>query len=216
MIRNDYIMKMIAQLVKALAVIFKLKDTGRLDDAEREINDALQRITGMNSPLVNGLSCESLVATLRGGTELDVGKTLVIAELLKEEGDIWDARGQEEEAYKRYYKALHLYMEALSDPERPQLPDYLSKVDEVAERLEDYVLPFDLRSRMMSYFEQQGAYAAAEDVLLDMIEDDDTDAARGAGREFYARMLALTDDELEAGELPRDEVAEGLARLQDA
>jgi hypothetical protein len=214
MIRNDYIMKMIAQLAKALAVVFKLKDTGRHDDAEREINDALQRITGMNSPLVNGLSCESLAATLRGGVELDIGKTLVIAELLKEEGDIWHARGQEEDAYKRYYKSLYLYMEALSDSDRPQLPDYLAKVDEVAERLEDYVLPYELRSRMLSYYEQQGAYAAAEDVLFDMLEDDDTDAARTAGREFYSRMLELTDDELEAGELPRDEVMEGLARLE--
>ena len=68
---------------------------------------------------------------------------------------------------------------------------------------------------MMAYYEQQGAYAAAEDVLFDMLEDDDSDAARATGREFYSRMLSLTDDELEAGELPRDEVTEGLARLGD-
>ena len=43
MIRNDYIMKMISQLVKALAIIFKLKDTGRLDDAEGQFRRALAR-----------------------------------------------------------------------------------------------------------------------------------------------------------------------------
>ena len=31
---------------------------------------------------------------------------------------------------------------------------------------------------------------------------------------FYERMLALSDDELNAGDLPRDEVLEGIERVR--
>ena len=81
MIHNDYIMKMIAQLAKAMQQILSLRASRRDDDALREIDLTMQRIVGLNSQLVNTLSPESLRETLRGGTDLDVGKALVIADL---------------------------------------------------------------------------------------------------------------------------------------
>jgi hypothetical protein len=212
MIRNDYIMKMIAQLAKALQQILKLKETGRNDDAMREIDTAMQRICGLNSQLVNSLSEESLVSTLKGGVALDHGKALVLAELLGEEADVMLARGHEEDAFARYHKSLYLYLAAFAGEEELRLPDYSAKVGRVVAALDDYVLDLPVMQRLVLYYERDGDFAAAEDALDRLLEDDDSDEARDVARAFYARLLDRSDDELDAGNFSRDEASEGLAR----
>lgn len=215
MIHNDYILRMIAQLAKVLAHVIGLRERGRDDDALREIDQSMQKLCGLNSQLVNSLSEASLIAALRGGASLDVGKCLVLAGLLKEEGDIVRDRDREDDAAARWLKSLTLYMEAMHDDARLHLPSYVERVQEVASALEDFVMPIDLRERLMRYYEMSGAFGDAEDVLFDMIEDDESEAP-AIGEAFYERMLALSDDELDSGDLPRDEVLEGLARVRPA
>ncbi len=88
MIRSDYILKMIAQLAVALRQVLKLRASKRDDDALREIDLTLQKLCGLNSHLVNALSEDSLAQTLRAGAALDIGKALVIAEMLHEEANM--------------------------------------------------------------------------------------------------------------------------------
>jgi hypothetical protein len=213
MIRNDYIMKMIAQLVKALQQILRLKESGRHDDAMREIDQAMQRICGLNSLLVNTLSEESLASTLRGGVTIDHGKCLVLAELLKEEGDIYKLRGEDEESFARYHKSLYLYLEAFTADEDLRLPDYTEKIAAVVDELDDYVLPRAMMARLVRYYEREGNFAAAEDAVDLLLEEDDSAEARSIARDLYERLLARSDAELDAGNLSRDEVREGLARV---
>lgn len=215
MIRNDYIMKMILQLAKALEQILKLKETGREDDALREVDLAMQRICGMNSQLVNTLSEESLVATLRGGATLDHGKALVLAELLGEEGDLHTAAGRGDEAFLRYYRSLFLYLEAFVGEAELRLPDYRVKIEWVVEKLQEFVLPLEMMERLGRYYEREGDFAAAEDTFGQLVDDEDSSEARDAARRFYERTLERTDEELEAGNVSRDEVREELARLVD-
>lgn len=215
MIHNDYILRMISQLAKVLAHIVQLREKGRDDDALREIDQSMQKLCGLNSQLVNSLSESSLIAALRGGASLDVGKCLVLAGLLKEEGDILTARDREDEAANRYLKSLSLYLEAMHDDARLHLPSYVERVQEVAAALEEFEIPVDIRTRLMAYYEMSGAFGAAEDVLFDMLDDEEANAL-DIGEEFYERMLALSDDELSSGDLPRDEVIEGLERVRSS
>jgi hypothetical protein len=214
-IHNDYILRMISQLAKVLAHIVQLREKGRDDDALREIDQSMQKLCGLNSQLVNSLSESSLIAAIRGGASLDVGKCLVLAGLLKEEGDLMADRDLEDDAAARYLKSLALYLEAMHDDARLHLPSYVERVQEVAGSLEEFVMPLDIRTRLMSYYELSGAFGAAEDVLFDMLEDEEDDAP-ALGADFYGRMLELTDDELDSGDLPRDEVLEGLERVRPA
>jgi len=60
-----------------------------------------------------------------------------------------------------------------------------------------------------------GKYSQAEDALFEMIEAED--AGEGIveqGIAFYTRLQQKSDAELLAGNLPREEVAEGLAHLK--
>ena len=215
MIHNDYILRMISQLAKVLAHIVQLREKGRDDDALREIDQSMQKLCGLNSQLVNSLSEASLIAALRGGATLDVGKCLVLAGLLKEEADVLLDRDREDDAAARYLKSLALYLEAMHDDARLVLPSYVERIQTVAEALDEYRMPLEIRTSLMEYYEMSGAFGAAEDVLLDMLEDEEDDA-QAIGTGFYERMLALTDDELATGDLPRDEVLEGLERVRPA
>ncbi len=214
MIHNDYIMKMIAQLAKAMQQILSLRASGREDDAMREIDLTMQRIVGLNSQLVNTLSPESLRETLRGGTDLDVGKALVIGDLLMQEGEILRERGQDEEADERYFRALFLYGESFAEELKLDASEYVEKVSRALFELNDYALPAELRRNAVHFYETAGKYAAAEDVVFDMIEDEeDSEEAVEFGKAFYERLLERSDEELAKGNLPRDEVLDGLARL---
>lgn len=215
MIHNDYILRMISQLAKVLAHIVQLREKGRDDDALREIDQSMQKLCGLNSQLVNSLSEASLIAALRGGATLDVGKCLVLAGLLKEEGDVLLDRDREDDAAARYLKSLALYLEAMHDDARLVLPSYVERIQTVAEALDEFMMPLEIRTSLMEYYEMSGAFGAAEDVLLDMLEDEEDDA-QAIGTGFYERMLALSDDELATGDLPRDEVLEGLERVRPA
>jgi hypothetical protein len=212
-IRNDYIMRLIAQLLKAMQQILKLKDSRRYDDALREVDLTMQRICGMNSQLVNGLSEESLVATLRAGAALDHGKALVLAELLKEEGDLLAALERPDEAFLRYYRSLYLYLEAFVGEDELRLPDYSEKIAAVVERLDEFVLPLEMTERLARYYEQEGDFASAEDTIGLLLDEDESEEARGVARRFYERMLDRSDEELAAGNLTRDEVRDEIARL---
>ncbi len=215
MIHNDYILRMISQLAKVLAHIVQLREKGRDDDALREIDQSMQKLCGLNSQLVNSLSEASLIAALRGGATLDVGKCLVLAGLLKEEADVLLDRDREDDAAARYLKSLALYLEAMHDDARLVLPSYVERIQTVAEALDEFMMPLEIRTSLMEYYEMSGAFGAAEDVLLDMLEDEEDDA-QAIGTGFYERMLALSDDELATGDLPRDEVLEGLERVRPA
>lgn len=172
MIRSDYILKMIAQLAVALRQVLKLRSMQKDDDALREIDQWLQKLCGLNAQLVNALSEETLAQTLRAGAALDIGKALVIAELLHEEANILADRGDEAGSVARYRKSLWLYTEALLEREDVELPDYRPRVDAVVAALEEYVLDEDVGERLVRYYERQGDPAAAAAVIALMQDDD--------------------------------------------
>jgi tetratricopeptide (TPR) repeat protein len=67
----------------------------------------------------------------------------------------------------------------------------------------------------VAYAEALGAFARGEDALfrvIKLIGPDPRVVEHGIG--YYTRLQALTDAQLEAGDLPRDEVEESLAKLK--
>jgi hypothetical protein len=61
----------------------------------------------------------------------------------------------------------------------------------------------------------RGAYARAEDALFSWVAGGSPDAV-AAGSAFYEHLAGVSDADLEAGDLPRDEVDEGRAAFAEA
>ncbi|MNG29605.1 hypothetical protein D3C84_1150660 [compost metagenome] len=64
---------------------------------------------------------------------------------------------------------------------------------------------------MAAACEQRGQFDKAENRWYAMLTDGDARASEAAA--FYERLQAMSDDQLEAGGLPREEVLLGIAEL---
>jgi len=88
----------------------------------------------------------------------------------------------------------------------------VAAVAPLLDKLDEYELPFEINDLLWRFHEQTGDFAKAEDALFDLL--DDAPDLVPEGIDFYERLATLTDAELLEGDLPRDEVAAGLAELQ--
>lgn len=229
MVQRDYILRMIEQLGAFVAGIVELSRRGKYQEALALVDQGLLRYVGLSAGMVDSLSDEELVALLRlqgGGASgaPDAEKLAILATLLREEAAIRDARGageDEDDNIDRHLKALNLALEAGAAAEATGRDDLrlAAAITETVEagvaRLAAYELPERTRDRLFAHYERVGNYAGAEDLLFELIEGGyDEDGLIRRGLAFYRRLAAKGDAELAAGNLPRAEVEEGLARLR--
>jgi hypothetical protein len=141
-------------------------------------------------------------------------RTLLGATLLREAGDIAIATGRHDEGRAQYLKALHLLLEMRDESEASELPEFVPKVEMLVAALDAAPLPLSTHALLMRHYEATGQFAKAEDALYAMLEVEPGNARLiEFGNAFYRRLLGQSDTALAAGNLPRNEVEEGLQRL---
>ena len=238
MFRNDYLMRMIAQFSEALGALIGLKRQRKPLEALEMAGELFKRLFGLNPSLVRALSERDLLDLLNREGEAPREKLLLMAELLKEEGELQGMLGREDERYRSCLKALNLALIA-SREEREEgaadWPDPGKQISELTEALSGYVLPNETMDMLWNHYASAGRFASAEDVLFELLEkledvqgakDRDgraSDANFGAdalrklladAEQFYLRLLQLDSETLQKGRLPRDEAEEGLACIR--
>lgn len=215
-LEQDYIIRMVRQLTAVLTRVLGLRRAGEDGEALDVIADAYGRLSGVSPSLVHALSEEDLIELLRARGSLDLRRCLTLAELLREEANVYEDQGKAEESYPRYLKSLRLFLEIQPDLAGAGLSVETTGLPEVLTHLEAYELPPSVTGRLLAYHEAAGRFDQAEDLLWETIaEDEATPDLVEEGRAFYGRLLGKSDDELAAGGLPREEVEEGLARLAE-
>jgi hypothetical protein len=211
MYQRDYLLRQIEQAAKMLAAIVKLARGGRPKDALGLFDQVYKPLLGVSSRVVSTLTDEQLISLLTSGSVPDLRRVASVLDAVKAEGDVLRLSGEEEAAASRYRRALslagHLAGRStdLLDPELAA---------EVVERTDGMILSGDQRLALARVLESLGRYDDAEDAIFEAV--DDLPHASGpvdAGIAYYQRLLALPDEELEAGGLPRDEVKGSLAEL---
>lgn len=212
MIERDYILRMFKLLGQALARVLFFKEVKEYDAALAEVDKASQSLLGLNMDMIERMPVGGLKDVLGSDPSLLRSRLHVAGALLKEKGEILEFQGNEDECVRLYIKSLHLFMEEV--PAREELEDerVVRTIDSAIDKLKDYELPIELKQRLPVYFENLGRYDKSEDVIFEIVEDN-----RGFlhdGISFYERLLLRSDAELEKGNLPRNEVEDGLAELQ--
>ncbi|MCC7358821.1 MAG: hypothetical protein IT317_05060 [Anaerolineales bacterium] len=160
MFREDYIVRMIAQAAAAVTYILDLTRAERYPEALAEVEKALQLHLGLSLGLVTALPAGGLVELARQGEMLEVGKLVVLADLLQAEGDIYAARGQAAEAADGHAKALELYLEVSVTGENAR-GALAERVTSLAAKLPPGALAPDVEEWLA--FVQAGAPPAAPD-----------------------------------------------------
>ncbi len=141
MIRQDYIMRMIEQLVKVLSKVISNKKSENYHEAIDNIDNAFQNILGLDYDLLDTLSVKDIISLLNissNNTKFSIN-CIIIAKLFKEKADIKELINKGNPSSVAYYKkALSLYLEGIlniGDIDLDQstyhddVKDILSKID---------------------------------------------------------------------------------------
>jgi hypothetical protein len=150
MFSEDYVRRMIDQVGVVVTAIVGLIRLGRYPESLAETDRALQQLLGLRLSLVDGLPASELVGMLRWGERLDIGKMVVLAELLQAEGDVYAAEHQTAEAQARYLKSLELLLEVAFDSEQ-NLTAAQPHVAALQQRLDPAAIPDELAAWLAHY-----------------------------------------------------------------
>jgi hypothetical protein len=217
MIRRDYILRMIEEFTQALSRLRALKQGQRWAEAGDELDAEFKKLIGDGAQSVASLSETDLLAQLMqdGPTHLIRDKTLLLATLLTEAGDVATAENRETESRECYLKALHLLLDVLARDEVFECPEFVPKVEMLLAALRSTPLPVRTQAMLMQHYERAGEFAKTEDALFAMHEaEPDNHAIVDFGIAFYQRLLTHSNATLDAAGLPRAEVEEGLKQFQ--
>jgi len=210
--QQDWLLRMIAQLSSFVAGIKQMLQQKQWDEVHEQIGEGISRFVGLNPSLVHAISEDDLIQLLstRGGIDLD--RWWALAEMLREEGLALEAQGDAEGSERALSKSLRLSLEVLAEAE--VVPEHLNVTDleDVIERMADRELNRNTRLSLVDYLVNTGRLDKAENVVLWATDSGDPEAS-GDAWAFYERLRRLSDDELAAGGLSRDEVTAGLEQL---
>ena len=216
MIRRDYILRMLEEFFEVLARMRSLKKARQWEEASQLAEKELQRLIGLDAKAVAKLSETELLARLiRGESTLAVReKSLMVATLLKEAGDLAAGQNQLEQSRLYYLKGLHLLLGVLAHEQVSDVPELVPRIDLFLNALADTSLSLRTMALLMQYYEGTGEFGKAEDMLFGMLEEEPENVELlNFGASFYRRLQSKSDDALTDGNLPRSELEASLAQL---
>ena len=217
MYKKDYFMRLVEQLTAVIAQVAKLGNEEEYQEAQDTTDGALRQLTGLGTNAWLSMETDDILANLSMRDDLGGVETAVfMVGIFYQEGEIRALQDDEDGADFRFLKALQLQLAILNNHPDMPMPEVVPSVPAMQARLaeNDVLLPAETNRALLTYYEIMGDYSAAEDVLYEWLEaEPGSSEVIEAGATFYANLLLKSDEELEAGNLPRDEVEIGLADL---
>jgi len=215
MSQRDYILRIVEEFGRALAQVLYNRQIKDYAAAHKLIDEQCKQAFGMGIGFMRSVPEETLLSMFTSFDTLDTEKCWLLAILLRAEGDIYQDQGNTSESYYSYIRALNLVLKVLLLDTTSSGKDVVPELDDLLSSLSDYELPTSTKLLLFQYFDHADKYARAEDLLFEMREAGDHGGeilARGTA--FYQRLKRKSDADLWANDFSREEVEEGLARLE--
>ncbi len=134
MIQRDYILRMTELLARALAKILNLKEQAQYEKALDEIDRTGRELLGHDFTTFKDLSDKDLIRWMTSDGIFDSFKCITLSKLLKEEGDIFEMKGERRLSRIRYLQSLHLLDEAVREDERNRTKEIHEMIMWLAEK----------------------------------------------------------------------------------
>lgn len=215
MSQRDYILRIAEEFGRALAQVLYNRQIQDYAAAHKLLDEQCKQAFGMGIGFMRSVPDETLLSMLTSFDTLDSEKCWLLAILLKAEGDIYQDQGNASESYYSYVRSLNLVLEVLLLDTTVTGLEAVPELEDLLFRLSDYELPARTKLLLFRYFDRAGKYARAEDILFEMLDTGDSGGdilTRGIA--FYQRLKRKSDAALSSGNFSREEVEEGLARLE--
>ncbi|MBW6455767.1 MAG: hypothetical protein K0A98_07755 [Trueperaceae bacterium] len=237
-IEDDLVQRTLAELSAALVRLERRPEPAAVAAARGLLDRAYRRHLGVAGEVVRRLPSDQLLAVISTTGRVDGERAFLTAALIEVDaampggegasppagGDTAPAPSAGEatavssadgaaRAPLLKLRALDLYTEA--GVARVGVADLPERVRRLRAALLEHLLPEASYGRLLRYFVHEGRFAAAEDLLFEWLEEHGaTPTLRAAGEGLYDDLEAESDERLLAGELPRDELAEGRAMFR--
>lgn len=211
MFQRDYFMRMIEQMTEAVGQIMNLRRERKQEEALLVIDDLLDKRFRLSSKLIRSLSDEDLMKVMTTNGILETDQMSAIAVLIRHEAELNDELGREDESFSSYVKALHLFLRLSLAGAEPVMAKPRDQIQELLVLLQPYELPVSTKRLLIEWYEGEARFDLAENMMHELLDDSALHVEDAA--DIYRRMLLLSDEKLELGGLPREEVLQGLEAL---
>ena len=212
MYQQDFIKRLIRQFTQAVLEVAGLTQSGRLNEATQLVEQTYGDLFGLSSTVVFYSPVEELIQLVSRGDDDDPQRIAALAELIRSEARISQARGHDFDAHQRRLKSLALHLESARrapgrDPEAT-----LKAVMDLQAAVQEDGMPAELQAELFFFFEDAGEYRHALGAILTYIRRAETpQEVRPYLDAFGQRMLGLPEKKLRAGGLTRADVQAALA-----
>ncbi|MHB1418400.1 MAG: DUF6483 family protein [Bacillota bacterium] len=215
MFQKDYIMRMIEQLSIVIARVMGLKAANKHEETLQVLNEALYHFTGLSEETIEKLSYRDLINIVCGDKEIHPEKCFMLAQLLKEKADVYANMDEMNKAYNLYLKSFNINIATILTNTSSYLEPNYSDIDQTIDILKQFQVPFETQMLLFRYYELTMKYDKAEDELFELLDrSNDREVLLSEGAEFYERLKGKMPEELKKGNLPMDEVLEGMEKIK--
>ncbi|MBP1153857.1 MULTISPECIES: DUF6483 family protein [unclassified Paenibacillus] len=224
MYRRDYLMRLIEQTTEVLHKVMFARNNHRLQEALELLNQAMRQLLGLNSKLVHALSTKDLLALLSKDGDIDQGKVLALGDMLNAQAAAHEESGHTAEARKAGLKVLEILLFAREMDSRGELAElFQARIDTSLQVIGRAPMSMDTLHKLVFYYDDHGQYGKSEDVLFHLLEElqeeeqrtEELAAVLDEGIRMYERWLSVEVEQLNAGNLTKIEVEEGLDELKN-
>jgi hypothetical protein len=178
MFTEDYLMRIINQVLAALMNAVGLRKAGKYSEARQMIDQAIQQLTGLSASLIDQMDDASILSMLTANGQLDIGRLEVLGDLYQEQDLIFTELGQPVPALFASMRALHFFLEVVLADDSRLSPEYMVKIGILVQKLKQSSLPIDTQLALSDYYQR----------LLE--KDDQALAAGGMSRNQVTQDLA--------------------------
>jgi hypothetical protein len=147
-------MRLIEQFAEALSKLLKLKASENYEEALSLIGQTYEELLGFNSLFVNSFSTEDLISIISIDGLPDVNKCIIIATLLKEEGEVYEAQNQKDISRMRYLKSLDIFLRGLLSEGEIKMDINSYEMEKIVEKLGKKNLTPEIKKRLSKYYEK--------------------------------------------------------------
>ncbi len=200
MLTEDYLMRYIRLVVAALQRAVGFRNAGLFQDALFLIDQTLAQLINIPTDLFRQMDDESILNMLSTQEELDIERIQLIADLTREEAEIYSAMKSPAESRWRMLRALNFYLVVAMNNDASRVPPPHEAIHSIVAQMSEGQLPPEIDLSLFDYFERQGEYYLADQKLTDLLARPDAPRELGEmGIAFYTRLLDLPVDDLERG-----------------
>lgn len=185
-----------------------------INSAIDKIDTSLRMTTGLKLSTISVLSFESLKNMIEDENEHNGYRYLALGVYLSLYADILEKQGKEESLLDTRLKSIHsLYIAYTIDDEIDK--EILKNLKDMFLSLSSYNLELSSDKEIFYLYEISQMYDKAEDTLFYILRKTDNSSKELInGMKFYNRLKLLDEEILKEGNLPINEVTDGIEEIE--